>query len=486
MKKYLIPVIIALGMSLSSCEKWLDVPLKTRIKADELFQSEAGFKDALRGIYIGMTSEALFGRELTFGFFEVLVGNYNLIWGNNTYYMDVSAGRLMNDNVRVHIDRMWLGLYNLIARTNLLLENLETNGNILTGNNYYIMKGEALGLRAFLHLQVFKIFGDPTDLDSIAMPYVTVIGTTPTPSSTGHEFLSLVRNDLNRALVYLTKDPIYTARNKRHSDPFLNGRELRMNYYAVHSVYARAALWAGDNARALERARYVMAAADAVFPWVLLDNLTTPDERNVDRTFSTEHIFALNVHNLGNIYLDWLSPSTPALRALVMATWNFDNWFQAAQGNVGANDYRVVYLTSVENFNPGGNQRVMTKFRQPVGYNPEFAARMPLIRRTEMYYIVAEVLAARGEIAEATEYLNRVRARRGLSLFPLEDLTEAQFETELMREYLKEFWGEGHLFFYAKRRNLQANPFNRWLEGGLQLNTVYVMPRPEAEIEFGR
>lgn len=39
-------------LCITSCEKWLDVNPKSEIKADKLFDTEAGFKDALTGLYI--------------------------------------------------------------------------------------------------------------------------------------------------------------------------------------------------------------------------------------------------------------------------------------------------------------------------------------------------------------------------------------------------------------------------------------------------
>ena len=495
MKKYIYICIITLGIGLTSCQDWLDVPFKTRTKAEDLFQSEAGFREALRGIYIGMAQESLYGRELTFGFFEVIIGNFALLSNHNTYYQQVAEGRLMNTNVRPVIDRMWAGLYNLIANINFLLENIENQNGILTGNNYEIMKGEALALRAFLHLELFKIFGNASNLDTIALPYVVAIGTEVTPSSaTGHDFLNLVMKDLDAALVYLEKDPIFTTKNKKNSNPFLNDRQMRMNYYAAQAVYARAALWAGNDAKALEKARYVIAASNAVFPWVLRENVTTSDERSRDFTFSTEHIFCLNVSNLRSIYEEWLGASAPATRLLSASggPWgNFANWFQVNAG-IGNSDYRYVYLREdrglADNWGNAIDVVLLSKFSQPVGYNPEFANRIPLIRRSEMYYIVAEVLS-KTDIPAATEYLNAVRIQRGITT-PLAGLTQAQFDRELDREHIKEFWGEGHYFFFYKRRNIQTNPPDRWLpwvDGGtFQLRTAYVLPRPDAEIELGR
>ena len=56
----------------TSCKKWLDVQPRTKIKSEELLKSEQGYKDALIGAYTLMTPESLYGRELSFGFFDAL------------------------------------------------------------------------------------------------------------------------------------------------------------------------------------------------------------------------------------------------------------------------------------------------------------------------------------------------------------------------------------------------------------------------------
>ncbi len=38
-------------MSLSACNNWLDVSPKTELKAEDMFATEAGFRDALIGVY---------------------------------------------------------------------------------------------------------------------------------------------------------------------------------------------------------------------------------------------------------------------------------------------------------------------------------------------------------------------------------------------------------------------------------------------------
>ena len=69
----------------------------------------------------------------------------------------------------------------------------------------------------------------------------------------------------------------------------------------------------------------------------------------------------------------------------------------------------------------------------------------PLIRMSEMYYIASET---EPNLVAATDYLNLVRNHRGL---PDLDATLIDLPSELLKEYKREFYGEGQLFFYYKR-----------------------------------
>ncbi|MEI3154928.1 MAG: RagB/SusD family nutrient uptake outer membrane protein [Odoribacter sp.] len=69
---------------------------------------------------------------------------------------------------------------------------------------------------------------------------------------------------------------------------------------------------------------------------------------------------------------------------------------------------------------------------------------VPLIRLPEMYYILAECAEDEGE---AAGYLNKVREARGIEAVAF----EMNPEEALTKEYRKEFYAEGQLFFFYKR-----------------------------------
>ena len=72
--KYSIVKYIGLvgALLLGGCNDWLDVDPKSQIKQEVLFESEAGFRDALTGIYTVMARKQMYGGNETMGFLDMV------------------------------------------------------------------------------------------------------------------------------------------------------------------------------------------------------------------------------------------------------------------------------------------------------------------------------------------------------------------------------------------------------------------------------
>jgi len=112
------------------------------------------------------------------------------------------------------------------------------------------------------------------------------------------------------------------------------------------------------------------------------------------------------------------------------------------------------------------------KFADVPDITRPFRFLQPLLRKTELYYILAETET---DPQQALAYLNTVRFHRNLANL---DAT-ANLNNEIGKEYQKEFWGEGQLFFYYKRNNVSDIP-----SGADQWSTItpaYTVPLPLSE-----
>jgi len=472
MKNRISSVILLLFLLLSatSCKKWLDVQPRTKVKSDVLLESEQGYKDALIGCYSLMKSQSLYGRELTFGFADVIAQQYDTY--NNSIYNNVSQFKYITEApVRSQIDNIWKGLYNTIANVNNVLDHIDEDKAIFTGGNYQIIKGEALAIRAFIHLDLLRLFGS-TDLGKSAIPYVSTLSTQVTPRSTGNQVVDLILKDLQDAALNLNADPIKNGA-KTSADEFLNNRHQRLNYFAVKAAAARAYLWKGDKANALACAAEVINAGDQIFPWIKTANISAAADKDKDLTFSTENLFALNVFDLKTIANTWFVSAFP-FNQLFRNSYNYEEMFEVS--TIGSSDYRLLFTSRLVDYN-----YVLYKFYQPDNYKTSYAAMIPLIRRSEMNYIAAECNAGLDN-QKAIGYLNEVRANRGITTPLSGSLTEAEVRVEILKEYRKEFQGEGQLFAYCKRIKLPVFPAHYINLTDEQL----VLPLPNSEVEFGK
>ncbi|POY37368.1 hypothetical protein C3K47_06290 [Solitalea longa] len=470
-------------ISTTSCEKWMDVAPATKIKSEVLLQNEQGYKDALIGCYTLMKGQSMYGRELTFGFMDAAILQYDL--GNVTSYKDLSLKPLTytSTGIRTIVDNAWKNMYNVIANVNNILDHIDADKAKFTGDNYQIIKGEALAIRAFIHLDLLRLFGS-TDLTQTAIPYVTTLGTNVTPRSKGEQVMELILKDLNDAADNLKVDPIKIGL-KRNSDIFLDNRHQHLNYYAVKAIMARAYLWKNDKENALINAKEVIDIANKTFPWILPANITASLERDRDYTFSTENLFALNVFDLKTIGNTWLYTATTTSQlqksGAAAGTSGYTQMFETA--SIGANDLRLLYVTK----KVGTSTYIVNKFYQPDNLRPDYAAMMPLLRRSEMNYIAAECNIGIDNQA-AINYLNEVRGNRGIVVPLSSSLTDDQIRTEILKEYRKEFQGEGQLFAYCKRTKqtiIPGTPSGGYI--GTPITEVQmILPLPDSEVEFGR
>ena len=278
MKKILYTMILACVALLASCDSWLEVKPYDKISEDELLKSEEGYQKMLNGIYIDLNSEALYGKSLSVEMIEVMGGAYAIgsetsVWGN---YKDLDSYKYGTDYWRDRMDQTWNKAYALILNCNKILENIDANQHLFTNGNYYVVKGEAMALRAMLHFDMLRLFGPvySKDSDKSAIPYYTKQTNTPEPLLSAQDAASNVVADLEEARTLLANDPVKTegtlmSGSISGTSNFMRYRALRLNYYAVEALLARAYMYMGDKANAFKYATDVIKTADnGTFPFV--------------------------------------------------------------------------------------------------------------------------------------------------------------------------------------------------------------------------
>lgn len=433
----------------TSCDVWLDVKPYDKMSQDELLSEEEGFIKLLNGIYIELNSDMLYGGALSVEMLEVMGGAYIMgtdksVWGN---YIDLASYEYGTPYWRARLNETWNKAYSLILNCNLLLENLEKGGVRFTGDNYKIIKGEALALRAMLHFDMLRLFGPVFSRhpDQQAIPYYRKCSTLPNSRLTAREVAQEVTHDLLEARILLANDPIRTEGTmidapSDGSSVFMYYRNLRLNYYAVTALLARSSLYFGDMKSAYGYSvEVIRAAEEGVFPFVDRSLVTgSPDDP--DRIFSSEVIFALSHSQRNRLFKNYFDPSRIPNYVFRMDNDLMSNRiFGGGTLTGGSQDdyrYRVNWVAT-------GANRYFYKYADMVQTGNVCNTMIPMLRLGEMYLIAAESRSE--DIGAGLVYVNRLRAKRGTGA--LQQLTR---ET-LQYEYIRELYGEGQLFYMYKR-----------------------------------
>lgn len=205
---------------------------RSQIKGEELYKSEDGFKKALNGVYINIAKEGLYGRQTTMYFTDALARLWKDPSLNTDVLYAINRFDYTHQNVEPLVSSIFLTYYNSIAQLNDLLKNLDERTDVtFRYNNDKLLRGEALGLRAFLHLDVLRMFGPmpQTATDgTLAVPYVTEITneTSKLVSKTWGEVFTLMEKDLLDAKALLEEyDPAVTATMRQLEDTYYIGTE---------------------------------------------------------------------------------------------------------------------------------------------------------------------------------------------------------------------------------------------------------------------
>lgn len=481
MKKILYTMILASCTLLTSCDDWLEVKPYDKISEGELLKSEEGYQKMLNGIYIDLNSEALYGKTLTVEMIEVMGGAYtigtdNSVWGN---YKDLSSYKYATEYWRGRLDQTWNKAYALILNCNKILETIDDNQHLFTGGSYYVVKGEALALRAMLHFDMLRLFGPvySKDSDKKAIPYYTKQTNTPEPILTAEEVAGQVAADLEDARTLLANDPVKTEGTlmsgvQDGTSNFMRYRALRLNYYAVEALLARVYLYMGDKKDAFKYASDVIKTADnGIFPFVD-KSLVTGSPADPDRIFSSEVLFALTNTSRGTIHKNFYDPSRLPNYVFYMDNSLMSNIvFGGATTTGGYQDdyrYRANWIAT-------GSNRYFYKYSDMVANGSIQNTMIPMLRLGEMFLIAAE--SQSNDLAKGVQYVNALRRNRGVA--NLQTLTP-----DLLKyEYIRELYGEGQLFYLYKRLNSDVITSANSNKNPKASDLIFVVPLPDSETE---
>lgn len=462
--------LLALTTGLPGCKKFLTVKPATQLSEADAFASEVGFQQALNGLYAQAAGRNLYGDNLTMSFASALSQDY-LLTVTGAPQREAKTFSYTASTVMTTTSNIWTSAYTLIAGANKIIEFTEINRSVLSNSNYGLFRGEALGMRALLHFDLLRLFGPEYIAGEYnkAIPYVTKVGNLPVPAGTTKQVMDNILADLAEAAALLKNvDPI--VKNTR-------ARKSVMNYYAVKALEARAQLYRGAKAEA--RAAALEVTSSGRFPFVTT-SAASAAAASRDRLYLPELVLMFRVRDIAT----WADNGTGTYfrfftsinDKFTTSTANFTSLYENS-----STDLRFLYR--IERDGSGDFPSKYWQTNTPIGgvANTLDTNRLnqlvPVIRVSEMYYILAETAGSPGD---GFTHLNAVRRARNLADLPTTG-TAAMLEAEILKEYRKDLYAEGQLFYYYKRKNAKRMQF---MSADIPSLAIYSLPIPLAELEY--
>ncbi len=468
MKKTIYTILLSLTgmMSFNSCSEWLDVTPNTDLPAKELFTTENGFQSALAGLYILMTEEDTYGKNLSFGMMEQLVQMYDKLPDgttdrNSVYIYDRETSGAYN--TKGVLANTWRAQYNAIANANNLLKWWEMNGELvlLDPTSRDMIRGEALALRAFLHFDLLRGWGpmdyagNPQARETRCIPYRTVADHSKQPLLPAKDVVEHIINDLKTARECMRHEKELDLGTDR------NNRYMRLNYHAVNAMLARVYSYAGEKDSAAMYARMVIDEC----------GLTLENGNDNDPILSKEVIFGLNMYELEDNLSEYFAIGEKMNTKYYLNIPTLNQIFESVGSE--SEDMRAKGSAFYRN----NEQQCAISLK----YIENDKGIIPLIRLPEMYYIVCE---NEKSATDAAKYINTVRNKRGIS-----KAKDVSCETEELRiaalnkEFRKEFYGEGQYFWFLKSHGVVGTLAH--CSDVVLAEENFIFPLPDAELEYG-
>ncbi|MFV0345873.1 MAG: RagB/SusD family nutrient uptake outer membrane protein [Bacteroidales bacterium] len=459
MKKIILYIIgLSSMLALSACNEWLKVYPEGELPKEDMFSDEAGFENAMTGVYIAMKEQSVYGANLSTTTIEYLVSSWDVTGGSNTE--DLGLFNYGNTAIETTFEDIFQQQYFTIAEINSILSALDDKQDGFTTDGLYgQIKGECLGLRAYIHFDILRMFGPVpgTETSAEILPYVTVLSKDNHSYSTYLDYKKALEDDMAEAESLL-------AESEKFGN-YADRRHIRMNAETVRAMQARAALWFGEKEKAYQLAKGV------------IDSTATrlggsADFTKGDYNLICEQLFGLHIYTMYEYFQlnfegQMLKKGT---NASLVNTDLYEN------SNV---DIRRSALWKLSYPTLGDPAYIIRKYEvsdgTPASFDVDYR-RVPMIRLSEMYFIATETAP---DATTAQVYWDEFRESRDLPSAPLPN-NETAFKNEMTKEFRKEFFAEGQAFYAYKRLNTDKAHF-LWIP--TEVTTInYVVPLPKDEV----
>lgn len=431
---------------LTSCDRMLDIDPKENVDSDQLYKSVRYFEYGVVGVYNSLHLEysTLLGAVMAD---ECKLSSENV--GVDGYAIQLNRWTYSSDDELLH--ETWKDYYHTLYKINTLLENSYKVPQEAAEEKeaMTVLEGELKGLRAMIHFELHRIFGDSDAKtgQALTIPYVTSTDLFQKPSKTPlPDFYNLVWKDLQAAEDQLDNSNAPT----------------RFSLDSTHALAARVALYQKNYSKAIAYASKVINN----YALATMNQYTALWRQNQN----AEVVFKLARNNDDELRPNTLWYNFNTGKSLFYASSKLNRLYEEG-------DIRLSLFFGEEQANQ------IAKYSDEGHENR--ISDLPVFRVAEMYLIRAEAYVKTGASTQAAKDLNTlVEARTG------EKLTSTNIsETTILTERFKELAFEGHRYFDLKRlgQTLERNSEDLAASTDLQQllfgNPLYQLPIPLKEIQ---
>jgi len=434
MKNISIIISIVGLMLLTGCDERLNLEPHQNISTSQAFETLDDFSYAINGMYAGARSENLYGGHLNI-YPDIMADNLTRslegrLTHTTLYNWTVSSDYYMLEGV---FDRAYL----VILRANKVLEAAEEfdtadDAEMVELNHY---KGQALAMRALMHLEMVKMFGktySQATASDMGIPYVTSSEATY-PSRDGLlDTYDLIVQDLDDAYGFI--DPSATAK-------------FQFTRASIAGLQAKVAMEMGDYPTVISKGKEALASV----PVAARENFygVWKDE-NKDGV-----LFYIAVEKKDDITLGvhYSQSSAAGIKSEYVCSYELFQLYDSA-------DIRLTSYITTSEFE-GNTYNHIEKFR---GRSSSVEAiptpdlvDLKVLRAADISLLVAEanMIGGSQNPIEALDYLNDVRFNRyDTTMISFPTLNNIDLRDEIYLQRRLELAFEGDRVFVLKRLGL--------------------------------
>lgn len=436
-KKYPV-IIMLLFITLASCKKTIDIEPTHTANGDVIFTKIEDYEAALTGAYSRLLSVNYYGSSNGSSAFSTLSD----MMTDNLFESGESLGNYQNFSHWTYtaddanIDATWLAAYRVIQQCNLTLRGIDKLSAADAGAINRV-KSQALALRAFVHFDVLRYWGEGTARNSTlkGIPYVSVFDIEQKPSrlSVKESYDAIIKDLMDaKDLMQDLDKPIQSATSTAST------ARGYIDEIAANAILARIYNYSGEADSAIKYSSLAIAvrplSSRTTFPLIWQDASTA-------EVIWSAKFTPLNSGTGDNVYY------AVGNRASYRPTTNLTSLYDQA------NDVRYSSYFQLR-ARGSGSRLVLVKYlaKQAQLAKPDGITDFKVLRTGEMYLIRAEAYAQKLMEVESLADLNTLRAARINGFVPGTE-TGAALITAIDNERRKELVCEGHRWFDLKRSN---------------------------------